>query len=166
MISAPFRITITDLSRHRSRTFFAVATLALAVASIGLFALPALMNRSMHAEVAADRLPDLTVYTRPLTLDQAQLTTLASIPNVRAVQARSFFSGRVYIGARRAYVNVLGVPDFGHQRVNVVHVASGGAPRPDEVLTDVQNAKQGLLSAQAGQTLRSSAPTESCAACG
>jgi len=103
MISAPFRITISDLSRRRSRTFFAVATLALAVASIGLFALPALMNRSMQAEVAADRLPNLTLYTQPLTLDQAQLSALAAFPNVRAVQARSVFAGRVYVGARRAY---------------------------------------------------------------
>ena len=154
MISAPFRITISDLSRRRSRTFFAVATLALAVASIGLFALPALMNRSMQAEVAADRLPNLTVYTQPLTLDQAQLTALAALPNVRAVQARSAFAGRVYVGARRAYVRVLGVPDFGGQRVNVVHVTSGGAPRTSEVLTDAQDAKHGLLDAQAGQTLR------------
>ena len=119
MISVPFRISITDVSRHRSRTCFAVATLALAIASIGLFALPALMNRSMRAEVAADRLPDLTVDTRPLTLDQARLSTLAAIPNVRAVQARSVFAGRVYVGASRAYVRVLGVPDFGQQRVNV-----------------------------------------------
>jgi putative ABC transport system permease protein len=154
MISAPFRISVTDVSRHRSRTFFAVATLALAVASIGLFALPALMNRSMQAEVAGDRLPDLTVYTQPLTLDRAQLATLAALPNVRAVQARSVFGGRVYVGARRAYVRVLGVPDFGQQSVNVVHVASGAAPRTDEALTDVQDAKQGLLDAQAGQTLR------------
>jgi putative ABC transport system permease protein len=154
MISAPFRISITDVSRHRSRTFFAVATLALAIASIGLFALPALMNRSMHAEVAADRLPDLTVYTQPLTLNQPQLATLGALPNVRAVQPRSVFGGRVYVGARRAYVRVLGVPDFGEQRVNIVHVASGAAPLAGEVLTDVQNVKQGLLDAQSGQTLR------------
>ena len=70
MVSSLLRKSITDLSRRRSRTFFAVATLALAVASIGLFATPALMNRAMSAEVAADRLPDLTISMRPLVLDQ------------------------------------------------------------------------------------------------
>ena len=50
MVSALSRKSLTDLSRRRSRTFFAVATLALAVASIGIFALPALMDRSMHAD--------------------------------------------------------------------------------------------------------------------
>ena len=53
MVSALSRKSITDLSRRRSRTFFSVVTLALAVASIGLFALPALMNRAMHAAVSA-----------------------------------------------------------------------------------------------------------------
>ena len=39
MFSAIARKSITDLSRRRSRTVFTVVTLALAVASIGLFAL-------------------------------------------------------------------------------------------------------------------------------
>ncbi len=154
MVSSLLRKSITDLSRRRSRTFFAVATLALAVASIGLFATPALMNRAMSAEVAADRLPDLTIYTRPLVLDQAQLAALAAVPDVRAVEPRSFFGGRVYVGARRAFAQVLGIPDFTRQDVNVVHVASGVAPGTGAVLTDAQNTRQGLLSVQAGQSVR------------
>ena len=154
MVSSLLRKSITDLSRRRSRTFFAVATLALAVASIGLFALPALMNRTMSAEVAADRLPDLTIYTRPLVLNQTQLSALAAVPNVRAVEPRSFFGGRVYVGARRAFAQVLGRPDFSRQAVNVVHVASGAAPGTGAVLTDTQNTRQGLLSVRAGQTVR------------
>ena len=47
MVTSLLRKSITDLSRRRSRTFFAVLTLALAVAGIGLFATPALMNRAM-----------------------------------------------------------------------------------------------------------------------
>ena len=46
MVSSLLRKSITDLSRRRSRTFFAVSTLALAVAGIGLFATPALISRS------------------------------------------------------------------------------------------------------------------------
>jgi putative ABC transport system permease protein len=153
MVTSLLRKSVTDLSRRRSRTFFAVATLALAVAGIGLFATPALMNRAMAAEVTADRLPDLTISTRPLALDQAQLAALAAVPNVRAVQPRSSFGGQVYIGDRRASAQVLGIPDFTSQAVNVVHVASGVAPGTGAVLTDVQNAKQGLLDVQAGQTV-------------
>ena len=154
MVSSLLRKSVTDLSRRRSRTFFAVLTLALAVAGIGLFATPALMNRAMSAEVAADRLPDLTIYTRPLVLDQAQLAALAAVPDVRAVEPRSSFGGRVYVGARRAFAQVLGIPDFTSQTVNVVHVASGAAPGTGAVLTDTQNTRQGLLSVQAGQIVR------------
>ena len=154
MFSSLQRKSITDLSRRRSRAFFAVATLALAVASMGLFATPTLMNRAMSAEVAADRLPDLTISTRPLVLGQAQLAALAAVPNVRAVEPRSSFGGRVYVGERRAFAQVLGIPDFASQQVNVVHVASGVAPGTGAVLTDVQNDRQGLLSVQAGQTVR------------
>jgi putative ABC transport system permease protein len=154
MVTSLLRKSITDLSRRRSRTFFAVATLALAVAGIGLFAVPTLMNRAMSAEVTADRLPDLTISTRPLVLDQAQLAALAAVPNVRAVEPRSSFGGRVYVGARRAYAQVLGIPDFTSQAVNVVHVASGAPPQTGAVLTDAQNTRQGLLSVQAGQTVR------------
>jgi putative ABC transport system permease protein len=154
MVTSLLRKSITDLSRRRSRTFFAVATLALAVAGIGLFATPALMNRAMSEQVAADRLPDLTIYTRPLALDQAQLAALAAVPNVRAVEPRSSFGGRVYVGARRAFAQVLGIPGFTSQAVNVVHVASGVAPGTGAVLTDAQNTRQGLLSVQAGQSVR------------
>jgi len=154
MVTSLLRKSITDLSRRRSRTFFAAATLALAVAGIGLFATPTLMNRAMSAEVAADRLPDLTIYTRPLVLNHAQLSALATAPNVRTVEPRSSFGGRVYVGARRAFAQVLGIPDFTRQTVNVVHVASGTAPGTGAVLTDTQNAGQGLLSVHAGQTVQ------------
>jgi hypothetical protein len=127
-MSALLRKSITDLSRRRSRTFLTVATLTLAVTSIGLFALPTLMDRSMHAAVVSDRLPDLSFDTQTLKLDQAQLAALATIPNVRAVEPASFFSGRMYVGARRAFVHIRSVPDFAYQNVNVVHVVSGAPP--------------------------------------
>jgi putative ABC transport system permease protein len=154
MVSALARKSITELSRRRSRTFFAVATLALAVAGIGLFALPALMNRAMISTVRADHLPDLVISTRPVVLDQARLTALAALPNVRAVEPRSMLATRVYVGSRRAFAQVRGVAAFGQQGANVVHVVSGHAPLDGQVLTDLQNAKHGLLRVRAGQTVR------------
>jgi hypothetical protein len=154
MVSALARKSITDLSRRKSRTFFAVATLALAVAGVGLFALPTLMNRSMNGAVAADQLPDLTIYTRPLVLDRAQLAVLAAVPNVRAVEPRSMWGGPVFVGSRRAYAQVRGVADFSRQSANVVHVAWGAAPVTGEVLTDVQNAKHRLLDVHVGGTVQ------------
>ncbi|HYA44803.1 MAG TPA: FtsX-like permease family protein, partial [Acidimicrobiales bacterium] len=154
MASALTRKSLTELSRRKSRTFVAVLTLALALAGMGLFALPALMNRSMSASVAADRLPDLTVYPRTLVLDQAQLSALAGLPNITAVEPRSMYMGRVYVGARRTLAEVQGIPEFSQQVVNIVHVASGAAPLRGEVLTDLQNAKHEQFDVRAGQTVR------------
>lgn len=154
MSSALWRKSVRDLTRRRSRTFFAVATLALGVGSVGIFGVPSLMDRAMHSEVAAGKLPDLVVHTSSLRLDAAQLARLRALPNVRAVEPESFFNGRVYVGARRAQAYVRGVRDFGHQTVDVVHVASGKAPRAGELLVDVQDGRQGLLDVRAGGTVR------------
>jgi putative ABC transport system permease protein len=154
MASALTHTSLRELSRRKSRTFVAVLTLALALAGMGLFALPTLMNRSMNASVAADRLPDLTVYPRPVVLGPAQLTALGRLPNIAAVEARSVYKGLVYVGARRALAEVQGIPDFSGQSVNVVHVASGSAPFTGEVLTDLQNAKHEQFDVGAGQTVR------------
>ena len=154
MASALLRKSVTDLSRRRSRTFFAVATLALAVASLGIFAMPALMDRAMQKEVAAGKLADVTVWIGGLPLEDSQLARLAALPNVRAVEPRSYFTGRVYIGARRAPIVVVGVRDFARQQAEIVRVDSGSAPHADEVLTEAQNASQGGLGAGAGDVLR------------
>ncbi len=153
MSSALFRKSITDLTRRRSRTVFTVATLTLAVMSIGLFALPNLMDRSMRAAVVSDRLPDLTVYTRPLT-PGPRLTRLRALPNVLAVEAGSEFDGQMYVGARLAFVYVRGIPAFSNQQVDVVHLTSGSPPGNGEVLTDIRNGPQGLLHVRMGDTIK------------
>ncbi|HSC51903.1 MAG TPA: FtsX-like permease family protein [Gaiellaceae bacterium] len=154
MASALLRKSITDLSRRRSRTFFAVATLALAVASIGIFAMPTLIDRAMQKEVTAGKLADVTVWIGGVPLEDSQLARLAALPNVRAVEPRSYFSGRVYVGARRAPIVVVGVRDFASQQAEIVRVTSGSPPRENQVLTEAQNASRGGLGAGAGDLLR------------
>ncbi len=154
MRSALWRKSVSDLGRRRARTIFSVTTLALAVGSIGIFALPSLMDRSMKAEVAAGRLADLTVYTSTVELDRRQLAALAAVPNVLAVEPRSYFNGRIYIGARRAPAYVVGVRDYAGQHVDVVRVAAGSPPGMLEALTERQNANQKLLAVGAGDTVQ------------
>jgi putative ABC transport system permease protein len=153
-MSAAFRKSITDLTRRRARTFFTVATLALAVASLSVFALAPLVERRMHDEVRASRLPDVTLTMRPLELGDAELAALAHAPGVTALEARSAFPTRVYVGERRAAALVIGVPRFVGQRVDVVTVAAGRAPASGEVLTDVQNRRTGTLGAGTGDAIR------------
>jgi putative ABC transport system permease protein len=154
MASATFRKSVTDLTRRRARAVFAVLTLAIAVASVGIFAAPSLMNTAMQREVQNNKLPDLTLSTRPLSATPAQLAVLARLPNVVAAGGFSYFQTRVWVGERRLKALVVGVPNWDHQQVDVVSVVSGATPTSGSVLTDIQNEKQGRYSGTAGDGIR------------
>jgi putative ABC transport system permease protein len=143
MSSAILRKSVTDLTRRKARAFFTVLTLALAVASVGLLAVPGLMQQAMDREVAANRLADVTLTTKPVVVSAADLRRLEALPNVRAVTASSLFSTRMYVGARRERALVVGVRAFTGQRVDVIAIASGSPPGPGAVLSDSQNARKG-----------------------
>src|SRR3954451_4225284 len=101
MASAVLKKSVTDLTRRKARTVFTVLTLAIAVASVGIFAIPSLMNTAMQKEVRATRLPDLTLSTKPLELTGAMLPGRRALPNVAAFEPRSSLQTRVWLGGRR-----------------------------------------------------------------
>ena len=158
-MSAQLRKSVTDLTRRKARALFSILTLALAVASISIFAVPGLIDRSMQSEVRAEQLAHLTVSTRPLPLSDAQLASLAALPNVEAAEARSGVQTRVYVGERRAPAVLIGVRDFARQEVDVVRVTSGAAPGRGEVLVDVQDANQGMYDGRTGDVARVVGPS-------
>ena len=153
-LSAAQRKSVSDLTRRRGRAFFAVAALALAVASVGLFALPALMDRAMNREIAANKLADVTISVKPLPLTGAQLRALGQLPNVAAFDPRATFYARVYVGIGRQKAFLVGKTSFAHQAVDVVTVTAGSAPGAGEVLTDVQNAAYGRSVGTTGDSVR------------
>ena len=75
-MSALVKKSLTDLTRRKARSAFAILTLAIAVASVGIFALPALADRMMQKEIRSTQLADLVVYTKPLQIDRSQLAAL------------------------------------------------------------------------------------------
>jgi putative ABC transport system permease protein len=150
MVSASLRKSITDLTRRRTRTAFAVATLGLAVASISFFAIPTLIDRSMQREVRAERLADLTMSMRPLALSERDLAALAALPNVAAVEPRNSVDTRVLVGARRAPARVIGVRDFRSQTVDIVRRESGALPGTGGAVVDLQDANTDLYDATTG----------------
>jgi putative ABC transport system permease protein len=154
MASAVLRKSVTDLTRRKARAIFTVLTLAIAVASVGIFAIPSLMNQAMQKEVQANRLPDLTLSTKPLVLSSVQLAALRRLPNVVAADGRSYFQTRVWVGERRVKAVVIAAPDYVRQGVDVVALVSGAAPTGASVLSDVQNDKQGRFSGTEGATIR------------
>ena len=142
MSSTLVRKSVTDLTRRKARAAFTVLTLGLAVASIGVFAVPAVMQQAMDREVAANRLADVTVTMKPLALRADQLAALERLPNVAAVEPRTTFSTRVYVGSRRDEAMLVGVPDFGTQRADVVALAKG-EPRVGSLLVEEANVRNG-----------------------
>jgi hypothetical protein len=152
MATALARKSWTDLSRRRARTVLTVLSLALAVASFGILAIPSLMNRAMTAEVARARLYDLQIPVDDVRLTAAQLGALARLPDVTAVTARSMFATRAFIGGQRVATEIWGVPSYTAQPVDQVLTAS--RPGPGMVLVDVQDAGRGIYSGSTGDTLR------------
>ena len=152
--SAATRKSITDLTRRPARAFFTVLTLALAVASVGIFAVPGLMQSAMEREVQEHRLADVAVSMTPLELGDEELAALRGLPNVAAVEPRSQFATRVWVGERRERAIVVGVPDYGRQSADLVDVVSGTAPARGAVLSAQTNADREGLDLAAGDVAR------------
>jgi putative ABC transport system permease protein len=153
-MTAIVRKSVTDLTRRKARAFFTVLTLALAVASVGIFAVPPVMQQAMDREVAAGLSPDVTVSMKPLPLGSAELAALGRLPNVTAVEPRSLFATRVWVGERRERAIVVGVPDYARQRADVVRIDSGAPPVAGALLTDQNNTRAKGFDAAAGDAAR------------
>jgi putative ABC transport system permease protein len=157
MRSAIARKSWTDLSRRPARAVLTIFTLALAVASFGILALPSLMDEAVAQEVTQARLYDVFIPVNDVPLSAAQLRELAHLPNVAAVSARSLFVTRTLIGSRRVPTEVWGVPNFTSQPVD--RVTSATTPGPGQVLVDVRDSMSAVSSATAGDALRVEAAT-------
>ena len=101
-LSAVSRKSISDLTRRRARAVFAVATLALAVASVGLFALPTLMSRAMDRRDRRQPARRRDDHGQAAAADRgaASGASDACRTSLRSSRGRTF-STRVYVGARR-----------------------------------------------------------------
>jgi putative ABC transport system permease protein len=152
--SALTRKSWTDLTRRRARALFAVATLAIAISSVGIFALTPLLNRAMSSEVRSSKLHDVQMQMAPVTLTPADLAAIRALPNVKAVETRAWFMTRIYIGQRRQKALVMGVGDFAHQTVDVVSLTSGEDPPTGSVAVDVQDSRQGVFPGKPGETVK------------
>jgi cell division protein FtsX len=120
---------------------------------VGFFAVPGLLDRAMQREVVRSRQPDVTLSMPPLPLTGDELAALERLPNLAAVEPRSLFATRVWVGARREPAIVVGVPDYARQQADVVFVESGTAPRDGTVLTDRANASRKDFRGEAARLL-------------
>ena len=153
-MTAATRKSIGELTRRRARTIFTVLTLALAVASVGIFAIPALMADALEDDAAASRLPDVVLSMSPVELTAGDLDALEALPNVAAVEPRARFITRVWVGERRERAVVEGVPDYANQTADIVTIESGVAPGNGEALTDRNNSARHSFGLDEGESVR------------
>ena len=122
--------SVTDLTRRKARAVFAVLTLAIAVASVGIFAVPSLMDTAMQKEVQAQPAGRPDAEHEAARADDAQLAALGRLPNVDGRRRRRATSRRASGSASGASEGgrSSACPTTRDQRVDVVTVESGAAP--------------------------------------
>jgi putative ABC transport system permease protein len=149
-LSVAYRKSWTDIRRRWARSVFTVATVAAAVAGLGLFAPPALMDRSMEDLIVADRLHDVRIFTEDIVLSDDEQSELRALPGIESLEMRTTFFTEARVGDHREDVLLVGIEDFDEQAVNVVGLTAGEAPGAQAALTDAQNGRSGRLDLAAG----------------
>jgi putative ABC transport system permease protein len=130
-----------DLRRHLGKSLLVVCTLALAIASFAIVAVPGLLNASMQNEARQARLFDVAVTTRDLHLNSRQLATLGRLPNVAAFEpAVEYSTAAASASTGSSQSAVLWGLSLGHQAVDVVNLTGGRLPSGTELLADEGNA--------------------------
>jgi putative ABC transport system permease protein len=150
-VSALSRKVRGDLRRHPGKSLLVVGTLALAIASFAIVAVPGLLNASMQSQVRQARLFDVAVATRDLDLSSRQLAALGHLPNVAAFEPAVEYStvaASTSTGSRQNAV-LWGV-NVGHQTVDVVDVTGGRLPAGAQILADEGNASAAGFGVPAG----------------
>jgi putative ABC transport system permease protein len=154
MISAFSKKSFRDLGKRKARTVFTVLTITLAVAALGLFSVVPLMDEAMENEVEASNMYDVRVWVSDLILNESYMKDLAELDNVNAVEARSVFYTRMYIGERRNDAIVIGIQDFLQQKVDIVTKDFGDAPGYMELLADRNMKRTNLYQGGIGDVVK------------
>jgi putative ABC transport system permease protein len=151
-VSALSRKVRGDLRRHLGKSLLVAGTLALAIASFAIIAVPGLLNASMQSEVRQARLFDVAVATRDLNLSSRQLAALGHLRNVSAFEPAVEYStvAASTVNGSRQNAVLWGV-NVGHQTVDVVDVTSGRPQAGTELLADEGNASATGLGVPTGR---------------
>jgi len=143
-----------DLSQKRARTVFTIITIAVGVASMGLFAVMPLVDQAVLDEIDDANMFNVLLEVEDVVLDPENKEDLSEIDNVDGFEARTIYYTRIYVGERRDDAMFVGVEDFSNQEVDVVIKDSGVWPGLNQVLTDSNNADKDVFSNGTGKSVR------------
>jgi putative ABC transport system permease protein len=154
MISAHTRRSLRELTRRRGRSILTIATIAVAIAGVWLFAIPDNVESSLQQRVRTDAMHTARLAPAAADLSDAQLGALRSVDNVAALDTRTLGRTEIRIDGRVQGVILVGVADFDDQAVNKVSLDAGSFPeRPDELITDAENAQTGRYRGAVGDSV-------------
>jgi putative ABC transport system permease protein len=168
MRSLLLRDAMRRLRRHGIRTGLAVVTIAAAIAALWLFAVPRGIDEAVAVRDRQDRFHHLQLSPANLhwaddpeappgdeqSISAAELAAIGDLPNVEYVDSRPVIWTRARAGGIEQEIRLVGIEDFDDQQVNLVHVASGAAPRfsrdEPQVMAEAANARTGLFTVPVG----------------
>ncbi len=151
MISAHARRSVRELTRRRGRSVLTIATIAVAIAGVWLFAIPGNVDATMQERVRADAMHTARLAPNAADLTPDQLASLRSVDNVAALDTRTLARNEIRIDGRIQGVILVGVADFERQTVNIVSLTDGAFPdRPGALITDAENARTGRFRGAVG----------------
>jgi len=154
VVSTLTRKSLRDLSKKRGRTVFTIITIALGVASMGLFAVMPLMDQAILDEIDEANIYNIQLEVTDVGLNETNKEDLSNLDNVKDFEARVIFFTRIYNRGRRDDAIFIGVDDFSHQKVDVVIKDSGKEPSFMQVLTDGMNDKNDVFNGERGDSVR------------
>ena len=154
MISAHSRRSVRELTRRRGRSVLTIATIAVAISGVWLFAIPGNVDATMQQRVRSDAMHTARLAPMAADLTPAQLASLRSVDNVAALDVRTLARTEIRIDGRTEGVILVGVADFEHQSVNIVSLTAGAFPdRPNLLITDAENARTGRFKGAVGDAV-------------
>jgi putative ABC transport system permease protein len=154
VISAHGRRSFRELTRRRARSFLAIATIAVAIAGVWLFAIPSNVESTLDERVRTDVMHSVRLAPTAADLSADQIATLRAVDNVAGLDLRTLAVTEVRFDGRIQRVILVGVGDFDEQVVNVVSVDRGEFPAgAGEVVADSENGRTGRLPAGTGDAV-------------
>jgi len=153
MVGTLLKKSFRDLSRRKTRSIFTIATIALGVMGIALFAVTPLADREVLSTISEEKMHNIEIEVSDVELTDENINDLSGLQNVKSMEPRIEYYARMYIGERRSWALMVGVRDFDNQSVDKVIMLSGDKPAYGEVLTENMNSGNGVFGGKAGDKI-------------
>ncbi|MGA1793834.1 MAG: FtsX-like permease family protein [Thermoplasmatota archaeon] len=153
MVGTLLKKSFRDLSRRKTRSIFTIATIALGVMGVALFAVTPLADREVLSTIKEERMHNIEIQVSDVELTDGNINDLSDIDNVKSMEPRVEYYARMYIGERRSWALFVGVKDFDDQTVDRVILVSGDNPAYSEVLTENMNSGNGVFGGKTGDEI-------------